>query len=188
MITAVSPTTIDALDGSALNISGVNFAPINSDPTVHAQVFVGSVSCAVQFMSSSAILCLSARSQLIGPSNLTVLTWRTGIANESTSAGPDALNSQLSLAVAVNLSCPVNYYGLVGNFCSLCPVEAYCAGGLALPVALPGYYRVGITDFLQCSPAIACPGYVNDTSAQSQCAAGYSGTPCNTCERVRMLF
>ena len=73
--------------------------------------------------------------------------------------------------------------------CEACPIDenknpvAFCAGGSAFPVALPGYMQIGnssesmtpgkVARFTKCSPAKACQG-------GGVCAVGYV-TPDNNC-------
>jgi hypothetical protein len=69
--------------------------------------------------------------------------------------------------------------------CMPCPNEGFCAGGDVDPVALSGYYRVGRDQFLVCTPPESCPGFVDDIINKTQCAVGYTSTPCSKCADVR---
>jgi hypothetical protein len=68
-------------------------------------------------------------------------------------------------------------YSSMEQICTVCPVEASCAGGFADPIALPGYYQEGRSTFAPCIPAEACPG----GSGTNQCAIGYEDVPCSVC-------
>ena len=39
-------------------------------------------------------------------------------------------------------TCPFNTFGRDGERCTVCPVGAYCAGGSAEPIALPGFWKL----------------------------------------------
>ena len=69
--------------------------------------------------------------------------------------------------------------GRVNEACSPCPVGGECSGGLATPVAAPGYFaeEVGSTLFLACPNAEACRG-----GESSSCAEGYENRLCGECQ------
>ena len=64
-----------------------------------------------------------------------------------------------------------------GDYCSPCPHTASCAGGSAIPVAIPGYF-VTSTNPLS---VVKCPGSITKCLGDSTCAVGYTGHLCNEC-------
>jgi hypothetical protein len=71
-----------------------------------------------------------------------------------------------------------NNDSLTGVSCDACPASASCAGGIAKPSALPGFYleRKNYNLIYQCVEASACPGGIE------ACATGYSGFLCGKCD------
>jgi hypothetical protein len=69
------------------------------------------------------------------------------------------------------------------QFCTRCPAQASCAGGYDDPVAIPGFYQLGRSEFEACTPPEACPG----GSVNASCAKGYVGIPCSKCDEVHVI-
>lgn len=86
-----------------------------------------------------------------------------------------------------------------GDACAPCPTGASCAGDLAQPVALPGYWCTAAnpTVFLACAGGeVACPGGAPDACGEgsggrlcSECKHGYFklGFACKKCNRFSKL-
>ncbi|KNC48075.1 uncharacterized protein AMSG_04305 [Thecamonas trahens ATCC 50062] len=82
----------------------------------------------------------------------------------------------------LNCTCIPGYFSMLREInepCIECPEGARCDGGLAMPVALPGYFPTNEPGvFLECPNARACRG-----GYPFACAKGYTGRLCGACAR-----
>ena len=148
-VEAVQPRTLAAVEGGgetrpALLIRGVNFGVRYAEglPTHHS-ITVGQVVCdRVVWVSDDQLGCsLPPVEFLAGPYPLVV-----------------NVSGSVSAAVTLAMACPVGTFGGPGEACQSCPQGAFCTGGEEEPRATPGYYPLGRTQFVQCTPLEACLG------------------------------
>jgi hypothetical protein len=97
---------------------------------------------------------------------------------------------QASAPVSVTATCPSGTYGRPGYRCLPCPRGAQCDGQGEDPVALPGWFPVGLAQFVPCTPPGACVGGIaaaavagsNSTSSSNiGCSHNYAGNRCSEC-------
>jgi hypothetical protein len=67
-------------------------------------------------------------------------------------------NSTTSHAVSVDRLCGEGRYALPGQPCGPCPTSARCVGLFPVPLPLPGFYPLTLTQFSACVPMVACAG------------------------------
>ena len=120
-------------------------------------------------------------------------TFSNGTASLSCTRCPPRMTSPPESTSFLNCQCPPGaWLGLgprvEGQPCFACPVGARCPGGLASPVAAPGYFQSARATFVPCLRT-GCAG--NNTCAPgyrpgfmcSGCAEGYYSRTPSTCEQ-----
>jgi hypothetical protein len=101
---------------------------------------------------------------------------------------------QASAPVSVTATCPAETYGRPGGQCLPCPRGAQCGGRGADPVALSGWFPLGLAQFVPCTPPEACDGGISATAvaesnstrstsigSQLGCSRNYAGNRCSKC-------
>jgi hypothetical protein len=177
VVTAVTPTIIDALATSQrqrITLRGRNFGVRYRDgmPSNHT-LRIGSQPCgSVVWASDVEVSCTPGAD----------VEWEVGTHDVVLAVAGDA-----SAPVPVPISCPPETYGRPGQRCSPCPQGARCDGRDADPVALAGWYPVGLAQFVPCTPPNACVGGVavtainNTSDTQRGCSRNYAGLRCAEC-------
>jgi hypothetical protein len=175
-LTGVTPDDVLALAPAGrpqITLRGVNFGARYRAglPTPHV-IAVGPMPCVnVVWVDDRELSCAPEGEVVVGPVPVTV-----------TVAG------NTSSPVIVMARCPVNTYGMPGDRCTPCPAGAQCAGGLSLPVSLPGHFPLAAAVFVPCVPRAACTGGISGTdvayrSSQNNtgCSRLYRGDRCAEC-------
>lgn len=157
IMAGVTPPIVNAENRVALAISGFNFVEKN------LEVLVGGLACVdtPHFFNSTTITCNAPFPVPVGPHNVTV------------SDGQRVSAPGYYIAL-----CGPGKFGIYGESCAPCPSGARCAGGLAEPVATPGFFKMARTRFVECQPQEACVGGEGDP-----CALGYTGPVCSLCAK-----
>merc|ERR1711904_503489 len=95
----------------------------------------------------------------------------TGDANVQIATADQIAN----ISTQLSIQCKEGFYGQRGQSCNICPIGAYCPGGMSDPYSLPGYWRFGnpnvtfkVFTFQPCFPKSACKG-------NNLCNPGYYG-------------
>jgi hypothetical protein len=108
----VTPTVINAMEGTSIALYGHNFGPVIPDSLEIIKVMVGQAECAVQFYKEAEIFCVTAKRQATGVVNVTVSTGRAANAS-MTQLEPSQM--QTSNPVRVHYTCPMRFYGRNGE-------------------------------------------------------------------------
>ena len=178
IITSVTPNLVNAVLGGQIVIKGVNFGPSISSLSVELVTWqvsngtgngtqpemaqISSPCTDLLWISDSQTRCTITGGEIVAVANVTV-----SVANQS--------------AVAeVDIMCPPGYYGSLHETCTQCPTGATCAGLLADPRSLPGFWREERGMFVACKPEYACTGGAQRHS-DMQCGPGYAGKTCSIC-------
>ncbi len=172
----VTPDSVLALapGGRAqITLRGVNFGSRYRTglPTPHV-IAVGPLPCVrVVWVDDMELSCAPEGELVVGPVPVTVT-----VSGDSTPP------------VMVMASCPVNTFGILGDRCTPCPANAQCAGGLSLPVSLPGHFPLSSALFVPCAPRAACTGGISGADVASRgsqnstgCSRLYRGDRCAEC-------
>jgi hypothetical protein len=108
-------------------------------------------------------------------------------ASACTACTPNS-RSRVAAVSADECLCDKDFFSVAGDAaCTACPPGATCVGGVALPVARPGFWASAADplDFVACIPEEACPGGPIVTTAAADasvlCADGYTGAACGEC-------
>ena len=201
--TAVSPLSFDAVElpgtpRSVLTLSGVNFGtPDGSgEPSGYHFGFIGTTPCAsLSWLSDDTVLCTLTGVFVVGPYSVRVAlvdavpdgSDGAAVAAFLQTLAPRGNSTVAGDAVAVAALCPSGTFGADGALCATCPVGAICSGGVADPIAAPGYFPTARAAFVPCTPPEACVGGVTAAAvvvsgaSVSGCASNYAGDRCSTC-------
>ena len=155
-VRVVTPNPIDAISGGDVIIEGSNFGIEEND----IEIYVGNYSC-------------SDPKREVDPESkdpkftcrLSNINARVGYTSVYVRASKQIIYIDAQEKMMA-FTCPFNTFGRDGERCTICPVGAYCAGGSAEPIALPGFWKLSRKTFVSCLPQAACLG--NNT-----CANGY---------------
>lgn len=112
IIRHVTPTLVNAIEGTSIAIYGHNFGPVTPDSLQIMKVMVGQAECVVQFYKEAEIFCTTAKRQATGVVNVTVATGR---APNASVTQLDPSQMQVSNPVRVQYTCPLGYYGRNGE-------------------------------------------------------------------------
>lgn len=130
-VAALVPNVIPAVQGGVTELRGSNFGSV-APPAAEErapgrlEVTLNDVVLKPDWVSDSRILCIVPGGMLAGDVNVSVTVWNT------TGRSPQPLVAK----------CDPGYYGSAHGACERCPVGGNCAGGSALPIALPGYFSL----------------------------------------------
>lgn len=95
--------------------------------------------------------------------------------------------SSNKLVVKIYVRCDVGFVNNVwssGPLCLACPPGGICSdSGDKMPINAKGFFPVGNSTFISCSPPSACPEGISAKSVEVDfsCAEGYKGTRCGQC-------
>lgn len=176
-ISSVTPNLIDAVTGGQLVIRGVNFGPsslslaatvstIVTENGTNSSTSISTPCNDLLWVSDSQARCTIGRDGFVARALFTIST-----ANQTASAEIDIL-------------CPRGFYGGISEKCVVCPLGATCAGMLANPMSIMGFWREDRITFVPCKPPYACTGEASRDD-DLQCADGYTGPTCSLCASHR---
>ena len=128
-VRVVTPNPIDAISGGDVTIEGSNFGIEEND----IEIYVGNYSC-------------SDPKREVDPESkdpkftcrLSNMNARVGYTSVYVRASKQIIYIDVQEKMMA-FTCPFNTFGRDGERCTICPVGAYCAGGSAEPIALPGF-------------------------------------------------
>jgi hypothetical protein len=152
-VRVITPNPIDAIGGGEVTIEGNNFGIEKYD----IEIYIGNYSCESPSREEDP--------ETQDPKFKCTLRNVNAVVG-FTSAFIRVSKQKISIPTEdkmMSFICPFNTYGRIGERCSVCPVGAYCAGGAAEPIALPGYWKLSRRIFVSCLPSAACLG--NNTCA-----------------------
>lgn len=125
VISSVTPSVLNAVEGSSLIITGQNFGlQAASGISQPIQILIRNTACKnVLFIRDSEVRCDSAKQVAAGVGNVTVETWNPDLLL-SLNVSADAMRQQSSVW-NVNITCPQGYYGREGEVRSLFAVLSF---------------------------------------------------------------
>lgn len=171
-VLGVQGSPCDAEAVCLLRVTGTNLGLKNSQTSPEPLVYVGDQLCQQPLLSNSSWLQCTVGPSVVGRTRVVV-----------------SLNNQNSTqAVNVDRLCGDDRFGLPGEPCSACPSSAQCVGLFPVPLPLPGFYPVSLTEFLACVPTTACAG-VDVAEVRAMLAASQSSADASrVLERVLTQF
>lgn len=119
-------------------------SPNSTALCAHTHWSIGQVCTQLLLVNSSWLQCT------IGPANVGRYPIIVSLNGQN--------SSSVGSMVAVDRLCGDGRYGLPGQPCGLCPSSAHCVGLFPVPLPLPGFYPLTLTQFSACVPLVACAG------------------------------
>jgi hypothetical protein len=140
---SVSGSPCDAELLCTVIINGANLGLRNSLTGPEPMVRIGGVPCDQPLvLDSGRLQCITPAGVVVGPFHVVV-----------------SLNGQNSSeSVVLDRLCGDGRYAPKGALCGPCPPNAQCIGLFPMPLPLPGFYPLSLTEFAACVPVKACVG------------------------------
>lgn len=161
------------IERASLDIVIDQLASVPGSPVARVHINVtGCIAGWGRVSTSGALVC----GQCLGESSTTAASAALGGICEACPANtyrsaPDGEGGGACLCMAGYYRSPTT---LSSELCRVCPRGGICAGGLAAPVAAPGYFPDSSGTFVSCVNPKACLG-------GGTCAPGYTGRLCGKC-------